>query len=109
MTGTLIRSTTKSIWLRNLGVAVGFLVLWLVVDLIDVKIARIPDVAYSLQIILIVVFSSFFWANQPLFPHFALTVRVLLNILISAVITFVWFWISVLIGIQFHLAIGGTL
>ena len=90
-------------------IAVAFLALWLVIDLIDVRIAKLPDFAYSLQITLMMVFSSFYCANQPLFPHFASTSRVLLNILSSAVITFVWFWISVLIVIQFHLAIGGTL
>lgn len=94
---------------KNVIVAVTFLVLWMILDVIDVKICRIPSYKFELQIGLSIIFISFMIVNKNLMKTKKMVIRVIGIALISSIITSAWFVISVVILLQFHMSIGGHL
>jgi len=94
---------------KNVIVAVIFLVLWMILDVIDVKICRIPSYKFELQIGLSMIFISFMIVNKNLMKTKKMLIRVIGIALISSIITSAWFIISVAILLQFHVSIGGHL
>ena len=99
----------KSTFGKNAIVAVLFLALWMVLDVIDVKIYKIPSYQFELQIGLSIVLISFMIVNKDLMKTKKMLVRIIGIALISSIITSAWFVISVAIILQFHMSIGGHL
>ena len=94
---------------KNVIVAVIFLVLWMILDVIDVKIHRIPSYKFELQIGLSIVLISFMIVNKNFMKTKRMVIRLVGITLISSIITSAWFVIAVAMILQFHLAIGGHL
>jgi len=82
---------------------------WLIVDLVDVKVARLPSCPYELQIILATAFIAFIvtgrnaWSTLPSLRRWAAIAGV------ASILAVVWLAVSVAIVLQFHLLIGGHL
>jgi hypothetical protein len=83
--------------------------MWLIADLVDVKVARLPSFPYEIQIVLAAAFLAFVvtgrnaWSNLPPLQRWSAVAGV------ASILTVVWFAITVAIGLQFHLLIGGHL
>jgi hypothetical protein len=82
---------------------------WLIVDLVDVKVGRLPSFPFEIQIIVAAAFIAFVvasrnaWSKLPSLQRWAAVAGV------ASILTVVWFAISVVIVLQFHLLIGGQL
>ena len=99
----------KNTLIKNVIVAVLFLVLWMILDVIDVKIYRIPSYKFELQAGLSIVLISFMIVNKNFMKTKKILIRIVGITLLSSIITSAWFVISVAIILQFHLSIGGHL
>ncbi len=94
---------------RNLAVAVTMTAVWLVVDLVDVKVARLPSFPGELQIVLATTFIVFVLTNRNAWPQLSSLYRWPAVAGVASILTVVWFAISIAIVLSFHLRIGGTL
>jgi len=81
----------------------------MILDVIDVKIYRVPSYKFELQIGLSIVLISFTIVNKNFMKTKKMLIRIVGIVLISSIITCIWFVISVAIILQFHLSIGGHL
>jgi hypothetical protein len=94
---------------NNLIVALSYLCIWLIVDIIDVKWHKIPGYKYELIIILSVVLLSFVFANRTIFKKLKPLFRGVAIFAVSIGLTAIWFLITTTILGEFHLSIGGSL
>jgi hypothetical protein len=99
----------KKILINNLIIALSYLCVWLIIDIIDVKYVKISGHDYELVLILGVVLFSFILANKSLFKRMNPIFRSLSVLILSAVFTTIWFFISITILLEFHITIGGNL
>jgi len=58
-----MKSINSKLLVSNIAVFVVLLFFWLIVDYIDVKIARVPSIQYDIVILLSAAWVLFFWAN----------------------------------------------
>ncbi len=104
---------TKQNYWKNLKnntiVALSYLCLWLIIDVVDVKLYRFKGFEHELVVGLSIVLISFIIANKNLFEKFNLFLRGCAIAAISIGLTALWFCITVGILLEFHLAIGGNL
>ena len=95
--------------LRNLAVAATMTALWLLADLVDVKVARLPPFEYELPIMIAAAFVVFIFSNRDAWRTLPSLQRWAAVAFAAGVLTAVWFAVSVAIVLQFHLLIGGGL
>ena len=97
---------------RFLAVGIGALLLWGTLDYAYVRFAlNVADRAntFIASALLLAVCVGFLWASWPLFTEQGAASRVIGRILIALLGSAVWVLMLVLVGIPFHLSIGGTL
>ena len=92
---------------NNIVIFFLYLGLWLIVDLIDVKLFKKPGHKYDLLMILGVVFLSFAFINRKLFLKLNPFLRWFSLFILSAGLTSLWFFLTVSVLIEFHVSIGG--
>jgi hypothetical protein len=110
ISGVISNDTTmKKKLLNNLIVALSYLLFWVIFDIIDVKFYRFEGFEHELIFALIIIFISFLIVNKNLFSTLTLFLRGLIIVAISIGLTTIWFMISTIIILSFHLAIGGNL
>ena len=102
-----LHTKLKSI-LNYILVFISLIVIWLLIDFIDVKVGRVPDFKYSLHLILFVVWLSFSWISKDLFELEGIKKHLAIFSL-SFITTAIWFVVGVFLVINFHLLIGGSL
>jgi hypothetical protein len=103
-----MKSIKLNVYVSNVIVFVALLILWLVVDYIDVKVAKISDLQHDTMITLGVAWVTFSWTNWRLFK-LERSVKVLVIPSLSLALTGIWFIISAIVVVEFHLLIGGSL
>lgn len=94
---------------KNLLLAVMLTVIWLGIDLYDLKISRLPSFKYELPIALLFVLFLFFYVNKNLWLQLNPVLHYLSVGLFSSCLTGLWFIVSVYLVLEFHLLMGGTL
>jgi len=97
---------------RFLLVGIGALLLWGTLDYAYVRFAlTVADGANTsiASALLLAVCVGFLWAGWPLFTEQGAASRVIGRILIALLGSAVWVLMLMLVGIPFHLSIGGTL
>ena len=97
------------VMLRNLAVAATMTTLWLLADLVDVKIAQLPSFEYELPIVIATAFVGFVLASRNAWMELPPLRRWAAVVFAASILTAVWFAVSVAAVLQFHLLIGGTL
>jgi len=95
--------------IRNILVAAILTSIWLAADFYDVKVSKLPDFDYDLQLILLLVAMLFWISNRALWPELPIMKRNMAIIALSSAIAGLWFIVSAYLVLSFHLLIGGSL
>ena len=89
-------------------VFIVWIIAWLLVDFIDIKIAKVPRFKYSLPLTLFIIWLSFSWGCKYLFA-FKGVKKYMAIYSLSLIMTIAWFIVGSFSVIKFHLLIGGQL
>ena len=93
--------------IRNTLVVLFYTILWLFIDLIDVKLFKIPGHKYGLLITLSIVLVSFIYVNKGLLQDQRPFYRGVVILSICMGLTAIWFIFATTILVEFHVSIGG--
>jgi len=94
---------------RSLIFAATMTALWLFADWYDVKVARLPGFPYELQLILLLVFLGFVLILRSVGSGGSRLMRAASVGTLAAVLTAVWFAVTTVLLLQFHVLAGGHL